>query len=345
MNDRAAPTIESVADAAGVAVSTVSRVLNGGSASALARQKVERAVAKLGYAPSATARNLKLGRSGIIGMAGASSTAPWFTALLGGMERVLSRNAASLAISSLVHDGQYDASSVEAWIRSRRVDGLALVRPGKRERPLVHAARRAGLPVAFVVPDLEVDWGLVIKADNLQGGRLAAEHLLALGHDRFAFFGGPADSVDTQQRLAGVRAALGEAGLSLPESRVRFGRDYAAECGIEAAKLWLTRPILRRASAVVLGNDAMALGFQREVQSQGVSVPRDVSVVGFDGIAEGALAFPSLTTVAQPIFAMGEDVATSLLDGSLESSGPAVHRKYDLELIARESTQPPPSCP
>lgn len=337
--------MQSVADAAGVAVSTVSRVLNGGSASARARQKVEEAIARLGYAPSATARNLKLGRSGIIGMAGASSTAPWFTALLGGMERVLSRHGASLAIASLVREDEYDSSAVQAWIQARRVDALALVRPGKRERPLVNAARRAALPVAFVVPDLEVDWGLVVKANNLQGGRLAAEHLLDLGHREIAFFGGPADSVDTRERLAGLRAGLRAAGVRLPDSRVRFGRDYATEQGAEAAKLWASRPALRRATAVVLGNDAMALGFLREVRSQGLSVPEDVSVVGFDGIVEGALSVPSLTTVAQPIPTMGADVATFLLDGSLQISAPAVHREYDLELLCRESTQPPRSRP
>lgn len=333
-----------VAETAGVAVSTVSRVLNGGPASARARERVEAAVAKLGYAPSATARNLKLGRTGIIGMAGASSTAPWFTALLGGMERVLAGHGASLAIASLLHEGEYDASAVEAWIQGRRVDGLALIRPGERELPLVEAARSAGVALAFVVPDLDVDFGLVIKADNLRGGWLAGEHLLELGHRCFAFFGGPAESVDTQERLAGLRAVLAEAGISLPRARVRFGADYAPSSGIEAARLWLTRPSLRRATAVVLGNDAMALGFLREVQSHGVAVPREVSVMGFDGIAEGTLSFPSLTTVAQPIAAMGEAVARGLIEGSTEPSAPAVRRQFPLRLMVRESTQHPP-CP
>lgn len=352
--------IQAVAEAAGVAVSTVSRVLNGGQASARAKQRVHAAVLSLGYSPSATARNLKLGKTGIVGLAGASSQGPWFTALLGGMERQLIRHASSVAIASLEVDGVYDPSPVVHWIESRRIDSLALVRPGVRELELAERAQRSGIVVAHVLPDQPVHSGFWIAADNKNGGSLAADHLRKLGHTRLAFFGGPSGSIDTHDRLAGVRARLAEDGLHLPEECVQFLPDYEMRSGSLAARRWLSESHLRSSTAVVLGNDAIALGFLREVQAAGLSVPRDVSVVGFDGISAGEFSWPSLTTVAQPTSQMGEDVALQLLqpaaNGASGSTPPklglsnhakhssadsVVPRRYQLQLVIRESTAPP----
>lgn len=337
------PTIVHVARRASVAVSTVSRVLNGGSASSEAQARVLRAVKDLGYQPSLTARNLKLKRSGIMGLAGATLRAPWFNVLLGGMERKLSEHRASLAIASLERGGVFDGSAVEAWIQSRRVDSIAFVRPGENEKVLARLARKRRIPVAYVLPEYEAKTGLVIRADNVGGGKQAAAHLLALGHRTFAFFGGPRVSVDSQDRLTGLRARLSEAGVELPETRVWFAPNYEHESGIAAADLWLSQPRFRCATAVVLGNDAMGLGFLRRVQAQGLVVPRDVSVLSFDGVPEGEFCFPSLTTVAQPTYACGQDVAKLLLENPDNFLSTLTVRNYDLELVVRESTQPPAS--
>jgi DNA-binding LacI/PurR family transcriptional regulator len=337
------PTIIQVAERASVAVSTVSRVLNGGSASEAAQARVMQAVRELGYQPSLTARNLKLGRSGIIGLAGATTQAPWFTVLLGGMERKLSEHRASLAIASLERAGVFDGSPVEAWIQARRVDSIAFVRPGENERALARLANKNNIAVAYVLPEYEPRVGLVISADNVGGGRQAAAHLLELGHRSFAFFGGPNTSVDTLNRLQGVRARVRESGLDLPEARVWFAPDYDLKSGIAAADVWLAQPQFRCATAVVLGNDAMALGFLRRVQAHGLVVPRDVSVVGFDGVPEGEFCFPSLTTVAQPTAACAEDVAQLLLESRDLLLSSLTVRNYDLRLVVRESTQPPTS--
>lgn len=335
------PTIIQVAERASVAVSTVSRVLNGGSASVEAQARVQRAVRELGYQPSLAARNLKLGRSGIIGLAGATTQAPWFTVLLGGMESKLSEHRTSLAIASLERHGRFDGSAVEAWIQSRRVDSIAFVRPGENERALARLADKRKIAVAYVLPEYDAKRGLVIRADNEGGGKQAAAHLLALGHRRVAFFGGPAQSVDTQNRLSGLRARLAEAGVELPTQCVWFAPDYHHSSGVTAADLWLGQPHLRTATAVVLGNDAMALGFLRRVQAQGLVVPRDVSVLGFDGVPEGAFCFPGLTTVAQPTAACGEEVAQLLLEARDSLLSSLTVRSYDLQLVVRESTCPP----
>jgi LacI family transcriptional regulator len=335
------PTIIQVAQRASVAVSTVSRVLNGGSASSAAQARVLRAVKDLGYQPSLAARNLKLGRSGIIGLAGPTTQAPWFTVLLGGMERKLSEHRASLAIASLDRGGQFDGSPVEAWILSRRVDSIAFVSPGDNERQLAQLANKRNIPVAYVLPEYEAECGLVIRADNIGGAKQAAAHLLALGHRKFAYFGGPSTSVDSQDRLTGLRARLAEASLELPDERAWFAPNYEHQSGLVAADLWLNQPQYRCATAVVLGNDAMALGFLRRVQAQGLVVPRDVSVVGFDGVPEGEFCYPSLTTVAQPTFRCGQDVAAHLLEERDTLLTTLRVRNYDLQLVVRESTHHP----
>ncbi len=334
------PTIVTVAKKAGVAISTVSRVLNGGQSSAGARARVEEAIRVLGYTPSPTARNLKLGRTGIVGLVGNSVQEPWFVQLLGGMERVLRQNSASLAIATLDDHGNYDASPVFHWIKNRSVDAFAIVRPGQRELEIANRAEKARIPVAFLLPDIEFDSGLVLHANNLQGGRLAGEHLLSLGHREFAFLGGPADSVDTLDRLRGLREALSASGLELPDHRVRFMPTYELANGEIAASEWLASPDMRRATAIVMGNDALALGFMHRVKREGVRVPEDISVIGFDGIPNGELSHPRLTTVMQPTPTMGEQAASHLLTQRHLPRPPKRSVRYDLELIVRESTGP-----
>ncbi len=344
MSGSKAVTIQQVALAAGVAVSTVSRVLNGGYASAASKRRVEEAIGQLGFVPSVVARNLKLRRTGIVGVVAATSQAPWFTQLLGGLEEVLAERRVSVALGSLEPHGVYDATRVADWIRDRRVDGLVFARAGKRERPLVQAAEKAGIPMAFVVPDLRFRCGLILVADNVRAGTLAGEHLLRLGHRRFAFYGGPADSVDSKHRLQGLSGALVAEGLAMRTEHVAFERDYSSDSGVRAARHWLSLPRRAAPTAVVLGNDAMALGFLRQVQAAGCAVPGAVSVVGFDGVPETGLVWPGLTTVTQPTQEMGRDACRWLLEAILgEGAGAAEPRRYEMHLLVRESTGAPPA--
>ncbi len=329
-------TIVDVAAAAGVAVSTVSRVLNDGSASASTQAKVERAIAELRFVPSSAARNLKRGTTGIVGIAGASTRAPWFIELLEGMETVLSRHAGSIAICSWQEGDAYDAGPIRAWIKDRRIDQLVLVRPSDREQKLLRAASRAQIPTVVVVPDIETQGSLIISADNLAAGREAGDHLRALGHEEICFLGGPKDSVDAHHRLQGLRLRLSEEGLALPDSRVRFASNYDAESGLELARKWLRSSALRACTAAVLGNDALALGFMRELQAENVQLPRDLSVIGFDGVPVGGLVWPGLTSVGQPVTTMGRDLAERLVSGT---PFPKDAILYPSRLIERESTR------
>jgi LacI family transcriptional regulator len=333
------PTIRVVAERAQVAVSTVSRVLNGGYASAAAKGRVQLAIQELGYAPSITAQSLVTGRAGCIGVVSYTSQTAWFSQILAGIEEQLADSRQSVLLASLMLNGRYDSSRVSAWITEHRVDGLMFIRYTRREHGLFTAAVAAGLPVVLIGPDIKAPASSIVRCNNLEAGRIVAEHLIGLGHRRIAFAGGPRDSIDTRDRHRGLSQALGELDIELPEKRVWFGPNYGPESGVEYAEAFLEQPVRARPSAVILGNDAMALGFMRTVLQRGVKIPEDVSVVGFDGIPEGGLYWPGLTTVLQPAHRMGSSGCRALLECI---ANPDLERtadvQYGVELVVREST-------
>ncbi|HEY4104511.1 MAG TPA: LacI family DNA-binding transcriptional regulator [Polyangiaceae bacterium] len=338
-----ASTITAVAAKANVAPMTVSRVINGGYASPQVRARVQKVIKELGYAPSATARSLRYGRKGCIGVAVESIRGAWFMGLLGGIEEELGKKHLGLMLASLKpQDRAYDASTVAAWIDARRVDGLIFVRFTKHERPLLRAAKEANLPVTFICPDQPEDFGLTVRCRNFDAGKIIASHLLELGHRRIGFVGGPPDSEDSQERLRGLREAVSAVkGATLRAEDVSFESSYMPSTGRAAALEFVKRPASKRPSAVVLGNDSMAIAFISELQRAGLQVPRDVSVAGFDGIDEGERCFPTLTTVAQPMQNLGAAACKGLLDRIEDPSlVDGMTAEFPMQLIARESTAP-----
>jgi DNA-binding LacI/PurR family transcriptional regulator len=336
------PTIKAVAERAGVAISTVSRVVNGGSASKAARQRVLEAIDALGYSPSIAAQSLVSRRAGCIGLCINSTQSAWFMQILAGVEEALASSRESVLLASLALDGTYDPSAVAGWIQEGRVDGLIFVRPGQRDEPLMKAAAKSGMPTVLIAPDATAPVEFIVRANNAEAGRLVAQHLLTLGHEHIAFAGGPRDSNDTLERLRGIRSMLAErGGAELVD--VWFGHEYAVSAGEEYARRYLETPEQRRPTAVVLGNDSMALGFMRTVLHEGVDVPGDLSVAGFDGTSDGEVFWPSLTTVAQPTRLMAARACKALLneiDGKQEPE-PVVSLEYGVDLVVRESTGRP----
>lgn len=342
MRKKNKPTILEVAKAANVAASTVSRVLNGGYASASVKARVAEVTEQLGYIPSPTARNLKMGRTGIIGLVVGSTQGAWFHQLLTGVEEELLDKRVSVALCSLALTGTYDTSAVEAWITERRVDGIIMIRATERERPLLDDAKKRGIPIVFIAPDHTIEGSHVVRSRNRKAGREVARHLLDLGHRSIAFVGGPESSQDSRDRLLGLRDVMEEAGVELSPRHISAARNYLPQSGIEYAKKWLTLPRAEAPTAVVLGNDEMALGFMGAVQSKGVKVPGEVSVVGFDNILEGELWWPGLTTSSQPARQMGRE-ACRLLFSEMESDEPVQGSllELEMELVTRQSTAMP----
>jgi DNA-binding LacI/PurR family transcriptional regulator len=336
------PTIGAVAKAAGVAPSTVSRALNGGYVSAELKAHIDTVIERLAYRPWSTARNFKLGRSGSIGLVVENTAGAWFTQLLLGVEAGLRPARLSLQLGSLDLDGTYDSQVVSTWIRERRVDGLIFVRPRARERALIEAARRAALPVSLIAPDEDHEGCAIVRSDNRGAGAAVARHLLALGHRRLAFVGGPKVSLDTRERLAGVRSALQAIGMKLEAEQLHFAAEYTAAKGAEFAGRWLARRKTQSSTAIVFGNDSLALGFLRVVQANGVLVPREISVAGFDDIPEAGLHWPGLTTMRQELRALGATACAWLL-APAGSNRTRSARALELAttLVIRESTSRP----
>jgi DNA-binding LacI/PurR family transcriptional regulator len=337
-------TITDVSTRAGVSVSTVSRVLNGGYASPEVQRRVERVTRELGFTPSSTARNLKRGREGCVGLVVESSRGAWFQQLLGGVEEELVDERVSILLGSLDMSGRYDANAVSQWITEHRVDGLIFVRCTKRERPIVEHAKRSGIPTVFVAPDKHFNAGPAFRAHNRDAAHDVADHLVALEHRSVAFVGGPEDSLDSQERLLGLREGFAGTPAALKPRAVTFAGTYAAIGGIDYAKRWLKMPRAQAPTAVVFGNDELALGFMRTVLEDGVLIPQGVSVVGFDGTPLSALYWPGLTTAEQPTRAMGKSACRALLrmTQNPEESAPSPDLHLQMTLRVRESTGPAP---
>ncbi len=332
------PTIATVAAQAGVAVSTVSRYLNGHYVSRSVRARLSDVIETLGYSRSWTARNLSLGRRGCIGVAVDTTEDPWFTQLLTGIEEELSTRDTSLMLASLELRGHYDSRIVLDWIRGRRIDGLIVPKSSRRERPLLEAAVETQIPTVLVAPHDVVNYVAVMRGDNLMAGRTVASHLANLGHTSIGFAGGPRYSIDSRHRLRGLREELGRRGIEIHAKSTGYCGSYEAEAGTRFAQRLLERKL--EVTAIVFGNDALAIGFMREAQQRGIRMPQDLSIVGFDNIAGGAMVWPGLTTVAQPMRDMGRDACRYLFETPPPRRPPAVD--YPMELIMRESTGPPP---
>jgi LacI family transcriptional regulator len=230
---------------------------------------------------------------------------------------------------------------VQSWITERRVDGLVFARYTRRERDLLSSARQAQIPMTFICPDETEDLGFVARGRNFEAGRAVGQHLAELGHRRIAFVGGPEASIDAQDRLRGLKSALDEVGASLRVDDLSFGPSYESEAGAQAAREFLRRSPANRPTASVVGNDAMAIGFMRELLRAGVRIPDEHSVTGFDGVEEGARFWPGLTTAEQPMEQLGRAAVAALLDRIDDpESDVAMTVEYPMPLNLRESTGP-----
>ena len=303
------------------------------------KARLSRVIESLGYKPSRTARNLSLGLKGCIGVAVDSIRDPWFTELLTGMEEELQSRDVSLMLLSLELRDRYDPSIAFEWINERRVDGLIIAKCHRRDTALVEAALDAQLPIVAVAPDETLTEVAVLRADNVAAGRALGAHLAELGHVRVAFAGGPSVSVESRHRLQGLREELAARGIPLRDSDVCFRASYDAEEGAAYAETFLRQQTWP--TAIVLGSDALAIGFIRAAQQRGVNVPGDLSVAAFDGIPEGARSWPGLTTMAQPMREMGRDACRRLFS-AVTATETRIVVQYEMTLVVRESTAVPP---
>ncbi|MFF8097390.1 LacI family DNA-binding transcriptional regulator [Streptomyces sp. NPDC016675] len=309
------PTLEAVAEHAGVSRATVSRVVNGaqGVRDALA-ERVRRAVEELGYVPNQAARSLVTRRHDAVAVVAAEPEArvfddPYFAQQLRGISKELTAHDNQLVL--LLTEGREDHARVGRYLAGGHVDG-ALVFSLHLDDPLPGLVRSAGLPTVFGGRpgwDDGRDGAVYVDSDNRGGARAAVRHLAGLGRDRIAHITGPLDQTSAADRLAGFRDLRADAG---PELVARG--DFTAGGGERAMRELLDRcPDL---DAVFAANDLTAAGALRVLRESGRRVPDDVAVVGFDDMLPVAeQTDPPLTTVRQDIEGMGRLMARLLLRG------------------------------
>lgn len=332
------PTVEAVAAAAGVSTATVSRVLNTPQAVREAlRKRVEAAVAQLGYVPHAGARAMMLRRTGTIGAVLPTVDNAIFATAVDALQRRFSEAGLQLLIATSDYDP--DAEMRQAMnLVARGADALALCGAGQRPE-LLEFLRQRGLPCVQVMT-LAAESPLVsVGFDNARAMTQAVRYLLDLGHRRIAMLAGVTrDNDRAAARVAGVRAALLDAGLALPAQRL-VERKY----GLAAARDGLRELMAPRVkpTAIVCGNDVLAFGALLEAQRMGIAVPQALSIVGFDDLELAHHVQPALTTVRVPAEAMWRTAADRLI-AALRGEAVPHATEIDVALVVRESTGPVP---
>ena len=326
-------TITDVAQAAGVSVATVSKVINGRDGIATATSaRVLGVVEELGYESSLVARSLRSRRTHVIGILVAEFE-PFSAEILKGAGSGLRDTDYEL----LAYTGARQSGRA-GWERrylsrlsGTLIDGAIIVTP-----TVVDAD--AGVPVVAIDPHAGAADLPSVESDNLAGGLLATRHLIELGHRRIGFMAGRPDLESSRLREAGYRQALFEAGIEVDPSLVRMS-DYRRDAAHQPVIELLSRP--DRPTAVFAGNDLSAIGTMEAAQEMGLDVPSDVSVIGFDDIPEAARTTPALSTVRQPIQQMGSaavELLIALMDGRIPET---THVRLPTSLVIRGTTAPP----
>ncbi len=330
-------SIHDVAARAGVSVTTVSHALNATRfVSEAARAKVEEAAHALGYVPSQVARGLKHNTTRTLGMLVPNNSNPYFAEIIRGVEHRCYAAGYSLVLCNSNDDTERQAAHLRV-LAERRVDGLVLVASGE-DREIAGACKDLRLPLVLVDREIDRVDADLIEADHVAGAEMATAHLLALGHERVACIGGPADLRPSDQREAGWRRALAAAGVK-PRADEFVRGDFGPQSGAAAMRRLLKSA--RRPTAVFVCNDLMAIGALAAAHAEGLAVPRQLSVVGFDDIELAAYTMPPLTTVAQPKQAIGTGAADLLLERLADGRSEARRVILQPDLRVRASSAAP----
>ncbi len=328
------PNIRDVAKLAGVAPITVSRVINNsGYITEETRQRVQEAIEKLGYVPNSLARSLRSRKTRMLALLLTDITNPFWTTVARGVEDAASDAGFSVILCN-TDESEPEQERYLRIILEKQVDGVLLV-PVRDPVEPVCAIRAQQVPVVILdrrVPaDLETD---VVRSDSEGGAYQLTNLLISLGHRRIAILTGPHDVSTAEDRVAGYRRALGDAGLDW--EMVLYG-DFSLDSGYQLACQTLQND--ERPTAYFAGNNFLAIGAFRALRDAGVKVPEQVALVGFDDLPEALMIDPFLTVALQPAYDMGFK-ATELLLARLAGQVPEASQEIVLpvEIVVRRSS-------
>ena len=335
-----AVSVKDVASAAGVSLGTVSNVLNRpDKVRPATRDRVERAMRELGFVRNESARQLKAGRSNTIGYVMLDASNPFFTDVAAGMESA----AATAEVSLFLCNSDQRPDRERAYLsrlEQGRVMGI-LITPVDPESAVLDETRSRGTPLVIVDrtrDGADGQW-CTVAVDDVLGGRVALDHLLALGHERIAFVGGPVELGQVRDRHAGAAQAMAAAGRAAEDFVVVESGALSVAEGMQAADRIAVMPARKRPTAVFCANDLLALGVLQRCVSLGLRVPGDLAIVGYDDIDFAAAAAVPLTSVRQPRREMGQQAANLLMDEATNRCHQHRQVLFTPELVGRASTE------
>jgi LacI family transcriptional regulator, galactose operon repressor len=329
--------LRDVATLAGVHPATASRALNPQTRLLVSEETASRVLAaaeQLGYHPNAVARSLRTRRSHTVGVLIPDLNNPLFPPIVRGLEDRLDADGYVALLGNTDGDDARERKVLEQ-MRARHVDGYVLATAHLRN-PVLSEAVQSGVPVVLVNRIAEDFSFPAVTVDNERGVKMVITHLTGLGHSEIACIAGPQDVSTGLARYRGFRAGMTGAGLGVPPDRVAFARSFSVEEGRRCAAEILAGK--RRCTAIVAGNDMLAIGCYQALDQAGLSCPDDVSVVGFNDMPFIDMLRPPLTTVAFSHYQVGTEAAQLLVD-RLNGASEAVKVLYLApELIVRNST-------
>ncbi len=327
-------SIKDVALRARVSTTTVSHVVNRTRfVSDPVRHEVEAAIRELNYVPSAVARSLKSNSTKTIGMLIPNCSNPYFAEIVRSVEDHCFGAGYTLILCNTDDEPHRQSAYLQA-LTEKRIDGMIIISTGEGKdfQRMLH-----GLPIPMVLLDREIDEVNcdLVETAHLQGGLMATEHLIGLGHRRIACLAGPANLNSSAQRIEGWRSALAKAGLAAsPE--LLWHSDFTSQGGFNTMQAILASPLAP--TAVFVCNDLMSIGALSAAHQAGIQIPQQMSLIGFDDIELAQFASPALTTIAQP----KQRIGIAAVDMVLEriQGGRIQARQVILlpELIVRNST-------
>jgi len=328
-------TVRDVAKQAGVAPITVSRVVNNsGYVSEETRARVEAAIADMGYVPNVLARSLRSRRTDTLALILTDISNPFWTTVVRGVEDAAS-NAGFNVILCNTDESEVKQDKYLRVLLQKQVDGVLLV-PARSALEPIKFVKSQDTPVVVLdrlIPDAQAD---TVRCDSEGGGYQLTHLLLSFGHRRIAVLSGPQGVSTAEDRVAGYRRALTEAGIDIDPALVHYGQ-FSLESGYTMTQQVLA--VTPRPSGLFAGNNFIAIGALRALRDAGLQVPEDLALVGFDDLPADLVVDPFLTVVAQPAYEMGRR-ATELLLARLSGEAPEAYQEVVLptEIIVRQSS-------
>ena len=336
----ASVSMKDVAALAGVSLGTVSNVVNSPQlVSEATRARVEVAIAKLGWVPNESARQLRAGRSRSIGMVVMDISNPFFADVLAGAETAVYDHGYTLQVGNSRSEPVRESEQLLLF-EQQRVRGV-LYTPVGALNDRITQMRHRNIPVVIVDRTGDGSGYCSVSVDDVEGGRLAAEHLFAQGHRAIAVVGGPGSLHQVRDRRLGVDLARGQQAEPVRVMTVTTEAMDAAS-GVAAADQLLTLPVDERPTGVFATNDLLAMGLLQGFVTHGLRIPDDMAIIGYDDISFAASAAVPLSSIRQPREALGRRAAELLFDEIAAADNKTEHEhqsvRFTPELVVRRSS-------